>query len=98
MITVIRSKIMGTNAYVMWAIVIVLILSLGAPGVMRQGSAHGPWVLKINDQEIGYNTFARTVQTQEQLARQKYGSLASMITPKELYGQALDVLIIFGIA
>lgn len=93
MITVIRSKIMGTHAYIMWAIVIVLILSLGAPGVMRQGSANGPWVLKINDQEIGYNAFARTVQTQEQLARQKYGSLANMITPKELYSQALDLLI-----
>lgn len=93
MITVIRSKIMGTNAYIMWAIVIVLILSLGAPGVMRQGSASGPWVLKINDQEIGYNAFARTVQAQEQLARQKYGSLANMITPKELYSQALDLLI-----
>lgn len=93
MLTVIRNRIMGTNAYVMWAIVIVLILSIGAPGVMRQGSNAGPWVLKINDQEIGYNAYARTLQAQEQLIRQKYGALANMITPKELYSQALDVLI-----
>ncbi len=92
MITLIRSKIMGTHAYLMWAFVIFVILSLGLPGIMQKSSNGGPWILKINDQEVGYNTFVRAIQTQEQVARQKYGSMANMINQKVLYTQALDGL------
>lgn len=93
MITLIRSKIMGAHAYLMWAFVIFVILSLGLPGVMQKSSNGGPWILKVNDQEIGYNTFVRAIQTQEQIARQKYGPMANMINQKALYTQTLDGLV-----
>lgn len=92
MITLIRSKIMGTHASLMWAIVIMVILSLGLPSVMQKSTSSGPWVLTINDQQVGYNSFVRQMQTQEQIARQKYGTV-SPSSLQALYTQALDTLI-----
>jgi len=92
MITLIRSKIIGTHAYLMWAFVIMVILSLGLPGVMQKSISSGPWVLKVNDQEIGYNSFIRTVNML-QVAGQKYGTSTQNRSAKELYAQAIDILI-----
>lgn len=92
MITVIRNKIIGNNSYFVWVCVVVIIISLGAPSFVRQGSSSGPWVIIVNGQEIGYNQFVRMVTWQEQAMRQKEGSSSSVNT-KDVYRQSIDTLL-----
>lgn len=82
MITIIRKRLLHNKSYkvLVWAIGIVLAVSLGLPGVMNQ-SSQGPWVAQINGQEIGYNDFVRKVHEHEQqlqLLRQQYGQYADL--------------------
>lgn len=91
MITLIRSKIVGNNSYLVWAFVIFVIVSLGAPSFVKQSSSSGPWIASVNTQEIGYNEFVRMVTWQEKASRQKNG--ASSVTSQQVYEQSLDALI-----
>lgn len=91
MITLIRSKIVANNSYLVWAFVVFVIISLGAPSFVKQSASTGPWIASVNTQEIGYNEFVRMVAWQEKALRNKAGGAS--VSSQHVYEQALDALI-----
>ncbi len=88
MITVIRSYFKRGSQVVLWIIVVAFVIGL-MPSALRQAAKVGRWALKVNGQEIDYQTF--TLETSKQRERimafrAQYGEYADWLL------QSMDAL------
>jgi len=82
MITAIRRQFKSSgHRFVLWIIIIALAAGV-APTFLRRATGGGPWVVRVNSEEISYQEFMREVSDQrDRIAffRAQYGQIADLL-------------------
>ncbi len=93
MITIIRRQF-KSSAYRSLLLIVVFAIVLGLislPTLIRQSAAGGPWAIRVNKQEISYQSFMREVAEQRDRIsafRAQFGQFADMLL--QSMGMSLD--------